>query len=327
LKVDPHSHHNTGGREDLSPAHEGHESAVKIQRIIAFLVVVLPFLAVLLSIWMINKNGISSFGVGIFIVMYFLGMLGITVGFHRLFAHRSFETSWPMKVFLSILGSMSAQGPLFFWVATHRRHHAYSDQPGDPHSPQLSRPGPFQKLRGLWFGHIAWMFSKELTNWVKFAPDLMKDRKLFQMHQLYFLWLSLGLLVPALLGWLVTGTVYGALEGFIYGGLVRIFFVNHALWAVGSISHMFGKRPLLAKTKDKSANNYWVALAAFGEGNQNNHHAYPSSAKHGLKWWEPDITYWVIRMLNALRLIWEVNVPSKDEIHAEYQRTNALQNR
>lgn len=306
--------------QDLASSNTGSNEAVRTQRVIAFLVVVLPLLGLLLSIYLAMRNGVSAFAVWSFVVGYTLGMLGITLGFHRFFAHRSFETSRPMQIFLCILGSMSAQGPLFFWVATHRRHHANSDRPGDPHSPQLH--GGW--LKGLFWGHIGWMFSKDLTNWGKYVPDLMRNRGLFRLHRLYPVWLLLGLIIPAVLGWLIVGSAYGALEGLLYGGLVRIFFVNHALWAVGSISHMFGGRPLQSKTRDHSANNFWVAVAAFGEGNQNNHHAYPRSARHGLEWWQPDFTFQVIRFLSAIGLIKNVAVPPRHEILAQYALTRKL---
>lgn len=304
----------------LASANVGNARAVRLQRLIALQVVLLPALGTLAAAWLIARDGISGFGIAIFCGMYVLGMLGITLGFHRYFAHRSFETSRPAQIFLSAVGSISAQGPLFFWVATHRRHHANSDREGDPHSPQHHGGG----LRGFWYGHIGWMFSKDLTNWAKYVPDLMRDQTLFRMHRLYALWLALGLALPAALGWAVVGTAHGALEGFLYGGLVRIFFVNHALWAVGSISHMVGCRPLRAKTQDHSANNYWVAWAAFGEGNQNNHHAYPRSAKHGLEFWQPDLTYQVIRLLALVGLVWNVAVPPRAELLAQYRLTKEM---
>jgi stearoyl-CoA desaturase (delta-9 desaturase) len=158
------------------------------------------------------------------------------------------------------------------------------------------------------------MFSEEATNWVQFVPDLIKDKVLFRIHRLYPLWVFIGLILPSVLGWALTGHGYGALSGFLWGGLVRIFLVNQALWCVGSLSHMYGGRPFRHKTKDYSANNFWVALAAFGEGNQNNHHAFPSSARHGLKWWQPDFTFWVVLILEGLRLIRDVKTPTKNTI-------------
>ncbi len=309
----------------LSVFNEGSSGAVRIQNIIAFQVVVLPTLALLLSIYLISTYGISTFGISIFVIMYVLGMLGITLGYHRYFAHRSFETSRFMRLFLVVLGAMSAQGPLFWWVATHRRHHALSDKPGDPHSPQLHDGTMTSRIKCFFHSHVGWMFSRRITNWARFVPDLIKDKTLMKMHRQYPLWLLFGLLVPTLAGWAIVGTAYGALEGLLYGGFVRIFFVNHALWCVGSLSHMFGGRPLRAKTKDSSANNYWVALAAFGEGNQNNHHAFPRSARHGLEWWQPDFTYKVIVLLESCRVLWNVALPSREKVLSLYQKTHDMQ--
>lgn len=309
----------------LTVFNEGSSGAVRFQNVIAFQVVVLPTLALLLSIYLISTYGISTFGISIFVIMYVLGMLGITLGYHRYFAHRSFETSRFMRLFLVVLGAMSAQGPLFWWVATHRRHHAFSDTPGDPHSPQLHDGSINSRIKCFFHSHIGWMFSREMTNWARFVPDLVKDKTLMKMHRQYPLWLLFGLLVPTLAGWSITGTFYGALEGLLYGGFVRIFFVNNALWCVGSLSHIFGRRPLRAKTKDSSANNYWVALAAFGEGNQNNHHAFPRSARHGLEWWQPDFTYKVITLLKWCRVLWNVAVPPREKVLSLYQKTHDMQ--
>lgn len=296
------------------PSHIGSDRAVFIQRFIALLVVVLPAAGVLTGLYLALTKGLGWAEIVIFMVMYTLGMLGITLGFHRFFAHRSYKTSGIFAKFLIVLGSISAQGPLLFWVATHRRHHIHSDQPGDPHSPNLHGTQGFGKLKGFLYGHIGWMFTKELTDWKHFVPDLLKNRAYFTVQRFYFIWLFLGLALPTLWGWLWMGSTIGAVKGFLWGGLIRIFCVNHALWFVGSVSHMYGHRPFSAKTRDQSANNWWVALAAFGEGNQNNHHAFPNSAKHGLEWWQPDFTFIIIKVLEKLRIIWDVKIPSRQLI-------------
>ena len=296
------------------PTVRANETAVRIQRAIAFAVVVVPLFGCLAAIVLGWKQGVTRAEIGILIGAYIIGMLGITLGFHRHFAHRSFKTSRAMQVVFAILGSMAAQGPLFFWVATHRRHHAYSDVPGDPHSPQLSGQSGWAKLKGFWHGHIGWMFSEEQTNWGKFVPDLIKDKLMYRMHRLYLLWVLLGLAIPAAAGGLLIGTGEGALAGFLWGGLVRICLVNQALWCVGSICHMFGRRVFQQTTWDQSADNYWVALVTFGEGNQNSHHAFPSSARHGLAWWQPDFTADVIGALTLSGLIWDVTIPHASAI-------------
>jgi stearoyl-CoA desaturase (delta-9 desaturase) len=201
---------------------------------------------------------------------------------------------------------------LVTWVASHRRHHAYSDQPGDPHSPNLQGSGWRGLLHGLWHAHVGWMFSDELTDWSRFARDVMQDRTLFKIHQSYFLWVGLGLLLPLVLGGLLTGTWMGAATGLLWGGFVRMFLVNNGSWAVGSVCHVFGSRPF--NNRDHSANNYLVAIWTFGEGLQNNHHAFPSSASHALTWWEPDVSMGFIRLLQALGLVWDVKTPSSRAI-------------
>jgi stearoyl-CoA desaturase (Delta-9 desaturase) len=283
-------------------------AARRMQRNIALAVVIIPFLGFIAAIAQLWLYGIGRLELGMLAGTYALSTLGITVGFHRYFAHRAFQTNTAMRVMLAILGSMAAQGPVLFWVATHRRHHAYSDRPGDPHSPQLHGKGVLGLLRGLWHAHIGWFFSGELTSWAHYAPDLLRDRVLFRINQQYFIWVFAGLMLPAALGGLLSQTWVGVFSGFLWGGLVRMFIVNQVFWAVGSICHLVGSRPF--ETRDWSANNFWIALISFGEGLQNNHHAFPSSATHGLEWWQPDLSAWVIHTLARLGLIWDVKVPT-----------------
>ena len=282
--------------------------ARRLQRSIALAVVVIPFLGFVVAMILAWKYGINRVEVGILISMYTAIMIGVTVGFHRYFAHRAFQAHRVLRIILAILGSMAAQGPILFWVASHRRHHTYSDQPGDPHSPHLYGKGIGNLFRGLWHAHIGWMFSDKIANSLYYAPDLLRDPTLFRINQRYFVWVSLGLVIPAVLGGILMGTWTGIFQGFLWGGLVRIFLVNQACWAVGSIGHTFGSRPF--NTHDYSANNFWVALIAFGEGLQNNHHAFPSSAKHGLRWWEPDLSAWILRILEMVGLAWDVKIPT-----------------
>ena len=284
-------------------------AAVRLQRRIAAAVVILPLLGTLAAGYQVFAQGVGALELGTLALMYTLCTLGVYVGFHRHFAHRSFHTYQPVRILLGVLGSMAAQGPLVTWVAAHRRHHAYSDHPGDPHSPNLHGPGWKGLLRGLWHAHIGWMFSDEMSDWSRFARDVMQERTLFWLHRSYFTWVLLGLALPAALGGLIAGSWAGALSGFLWGGLVRMFVVNNGAWAVGSICHVFGTRPF--NNRDHSANNYLVALVTFGEGLQNNHHAFPSSAAHAVAWWQPDVCMWFIRLLQGLRLAWDVKYPSR----------------
>ncbi len=294
-------------------------------RIIAGLVVVVPLLGTILALWLAVTRGLGAVEIWSFGVSYVLTMMGLTVGFHRHFAHRSFRTGTAMRVILAALGSMAGQGPVIWWVATHRRHHRLSDQDGDPHSPQLAEgTGIARVVKGLWQGHIGWLFSDRISNWSLFARDMMNDRLVVRMHRLYFPFFLLGLILPGVVAGLVTGSWYGAFLGFLWGGLVRVCIVDHVLWCVGSVCHMFGLRPYRKRTRDHSANNLAVAFLGFGEGLQNNHHAFPRDAFHGFRWYEPDLGAQMIRLLKGLGLVWDVvATPHQDLKRAEDRRTEA----
>jgi stearoyl-CoA desaturase (delta-9 desaturase) len=271
-------------------------------------VLVVPAVGVGMALALGVRFGVHRWQITLLAASYAVTMFGITAGLHRHFAHRTFRTSVPMRVVLAVIGSMAAQGPLMFWVTAHRRHHAYSDGPGDPHSPNLSGPGWLGKIRGFWHSHMGWMLVEDVSNWSKFACDLLRHRYLFTLHQLYPVWVLLGLLIPTAIGGAIERTWLGALEGLLWGGLVRIFLVNQAAWCVGSVCHMFGARPF--PTPDHSGNVSWVAWMTFGEGLQNNHHAFPGSTMHALRWWQPDISGWIIRLCEWLGLVWDVRIPS-----------------
>jgi stearoyl-CoA desaturase (Delta-9 desaturase) len=241
--------------------------------------------------------------------MYALTALGITVGFHRLFSHRAYATNRVLQLFLAVLGSMAAEGPLLKWVALHRRHHQYSDQPEDPHSPHQHGQSLAGLLRGLWHAHVGWVFQADPPELPHYVKDLRQSRLLRMASALFPLWVAIGLLVPAALGGLLTGTWTGALFGLLWGGLVRIFLVHHVTWSVNSVCHLWGCRPF--RTNDHSRNNFIFGVLAFGEGWHNNHHAFPTSARHGLRWWQIDMSYWVIRALALLGLAWKVSLPAR----------------
>jgi stearoyl-CoA desaturase (delta-9 desaturase) len=288
-------------------------SAVRTLKLIAGATVVGPFVGTVLAIGLAFAYGVSATALVLFAVMVTLSSLGISIGFHRMFAHRGLQTSRPMRILLVILGSMAMQGSLLYWVATHRRHHQFSDTELDPHSPHFKGEHQLGYWGGLWHGHIGWMFASEVSNAARFYPDMLRDKEIFRLQQRYLTWAVLGLLIPAAIGFGVSGgSLYGALEGLLWGGAVRLAFVHHAFWAVGSICHLHGRRPF--ETRDQSANNYLVALLSFGEGLQNNHHAFPTSARHGMRWWEPDIAGWTIVLGKKLGVFWEVKHPSPAQI-------------
>ncbi len=287
-------------------------SRTRLQRRIALAVIIIPFLGTLLAASLVWRNGIGLVEILSFVLMYLVAMAGVSIGFHRLFTHKAFDTGKRTRVALAVMGSMAAQGPLLFWAAMHRRHHAFSDRPGDPHSPHRDGEEEVTGLRGLWHAHIGWMLSEDAADWVSFARDLMHDRTVFRIHQHYFLWLIAGLALPAVVAGLATLSWSGAALGFLWGGLVRTFAVNQASWCVGSVCHYIGARPF--QTHDHSANNYAVAVLTFGEGLQNNHHAFPSSARHGLVWWEPDFSGTMIGLLARAGLVWNVRHPTPEAI-------------
>jgi len=292
------------------------DSARRFKNSVAMAVVVLPFIGTVAGAVLLWGHGVSALDLWLLVVMYVLTITGITAGFHRHFAHRAFKARPSVRWILGILGSMSAQGPLLFWVATHRRHHIFSDGPGDPHSPNQHGSGFAGTLKGLWHAHIGWMFSKEITSWAHYCADLLRDRTSFTINQTYFIWVLLGFAFPAAVGGLVTQSWQGAFTGFLWGGLIRMFLVNHACWCVGSFCHVFGYRPF--DNKDRSANNYLVALVSFGEGLQNNHHAFPNSANHKVRWWEPDISAWIIRLMAVVGLVYEVKLPTASQLAKAY---------
>lgn len=275
-------------------------------RIANLVTIIIPFLGVITAVILLWYTDFSWVELGLLVSMYLLTVLGITIGFHRLFTHRSFETNRTIQCILAILGSMAAQGPLLKWVAIHRFHHRYSDVHGDPHSPRIHGKGFTGFIRGLWYSHMGWFFApdpKDLYNYVK---DLSRSKLLCKLSTLFPLWVLLGLAIPTALGGVVTGTWLGALLGLIWGGLVRMFLVHHVTWGINSICHIWGRRPF--KTDDDSRNNLLFGILALGEGWHNNHHAFPTSARHGLRWWQIDISYWIIYFLSIFGLVKKVRL-------------------
>jgi stearoyl-CoA desaturase (delta-9 desaturase) len=285
------------------------------QRLHGLAITALPLLAFITAIALLWTQAISCVEVALLLGMWILSGTGITVGFHRHFAHRAFETSTAIRIILTILGCMAGQGPLIYWVALHRRHHEYSDQPDDPHSPHLQAEGSLGWLRGLWHAHINWMFKHEIPNAVHYAPELLRDKVISKVNQLYFIWLFLGLAIPAFLGGVLRGSWTGVFYGFLWGGLVRLFLVENAIWSINSITHVYGRSPF--DTHDYSKNNIWLAILTLGESWHNNHHAFNNSAIFGLEWWQLDGGAWVVRGLEKAGLVWDVKAPTKRMIEAK----------
>jgi stearoyl-CoA desaturase (delta-9 desaturase) len=241
----------------------------------------------------------------VFATMFAISGFGVTIGFHRLLTHRAFKTHKPVRLALATFGTFAAEGPAIVWVAHHRKHHALADEPGDPHSPHLSGSGGRAALRGLWHAHIGWLLGDRLASEpLRYAPDLSREREMRWISMHFLPIVIAGIVLAGLLGLALTGTFEGFVRGVLWGGLVRIAAVNHITYSVNSVCHFFGRRRF--GTSDRSRNVPWLALLTFGESWHNNHHAFPTSARHGMRWYELDPSGAVIRAMEALGLAWDV---------------------
>jgi stearoyl-CoA desaturase (delta-9 desaturase) len=274
---------------------------------------VLPALGTLVAFALLFYRPISALDIGLFFAMWLITGLGLTVGYHRLFTHGAFSTGVVTSSILIVMGSMAGRGPMLSWVAMHRRHHELSDQEGDLHSPNLHGASPYQRLLGLLHAHLTWMIEHDYPNIAHYVPDLMAQPTLVAVNRHYYAWVALGLLLPAAIGGLATGSVIGAVTGLLWGGVVRMFVVEQSMSAINSVMHSFGARRFVTRG-DNSRNLGIMAWLAWGEGWHNNHHAFPYSAAFGLRWFEFDPGYLLIRLLAALGLAWNVKVPSEERI-------------
>jgi stearoyl-CoA desaturase (delta-9 desaturase) len=277
-----------------------------VERAVNLGAVVVPFAAVLAAIGLLWNRIVSPADLAIAAAMYLLTAVGITVGFHRLLTHRSFQTSKPVEYLFAALGSMAVQGPVISWVADHRKHHAHTDEEGDPHSPHVGHRGGVRGvLAGLWHAHTGWLLSTQgRADWKRYARDLYEDRGMRAISRNFGPLVLAGLALPALAGYLVSGTLAGAATGLLWGGLVRIFFVHHVTWSVNSVCHFLGSRRF--DTDDHSTNVVWLALPSLGESWHHNHHAFPRSAVHGLRRWEVDPSALIIAVMERMGLAWNV---------------------
>jgi stearoyl-CoA desaturase (Delta-9 desaturase) len=272
----------------------------KFQRGTILFVTVAPLIGLIVAVVSLWGWGLTPVDVAAFAVFYALTGIGVTVGYHRLFTHRSFEARRAVRILLAVTGSMSLQGSVISWVSTHRRHHAYADKEGDPHSPHMDGEGFGGILRGLWHAHLGWLFDVEKTSAERWAPDLLKDRDLRRIDAAFPLLAITSFVLPGLIGLAATGSATGALRMFLWAGLARIFLLHHVTWSVNSICHFYGRRPF--ETTDESTNNWVLSLISFGESWHNNHHAFPTSAVHGLGRWQIDLSGLFIVTLERLRL-------------------------
>ena len=299
------------------------------RRIGTFLAVTLPPIGLVAAIILLWGVAISWIHVALLVGGHLLTGLGITVGYHRLFTHKSFDAHPIVKAFFGIAGSMALEGPILFWVATHRLHHQHSDRAMDPHSPhvrqdaahgEIVRTGLIGRLRGAIHAHVGWLFKPEQPQSVmdKYIPDLLADKFVVRLSNLFLLWVAIGLVLPGLIAWAVTGTITGGLLGVLWGGVVRVFVVHHVTWSVNSVCHLWGTSPF--RTGDQSRNNPIVGVLTLGEGWHNNHHAFPNWARHGLRWWELDISYLIVRALKLVGLAWNIKLPDPQRMADKRRR-------
>ena len=281
-------------------------------RVVTSLFVAVPFLALVFGVISLWGRGIHLRDVVLAAVFYLLVGHGISIGFHRLLAHRSFTARRPFKVVLVALGSMAYEGGPIGWVANHRRHHVFADTAADPHSPQHHGGGVLGQLKGLWHAHLGWLFTARGTSSRRHAADLLADRDIVVIDRLFPVFCVVSLVLPFGLGWLLGGTLGAASSALIWAGLVRVCVLHHATWSINSLCHMFGRRPFA--TKDRSSNVAALAIVSMGESWHNGHHAFPRSARHGLLPGQWDSSAMLIRAFERMTLLHDVHWPTPEAI-------------
>jgi stearoyl-CoA desaturase (delta-9 desaturase) len=280
-----------------------------------------PLAGVVIAAIALFGRGVSALDVCLAVVFYAITGHGVTAGFHRMLTHRSFKAKRGVKIALAIAGSMAFEGAVIGWVANHRRHHAYTDREGDPHSPYLYGNSPWARVRGAAHAHVGWLFQGQDTDEARWAPDLLADHDLVVINQLFPLFCVISLGAPTLIGWAVTGTASGAFGAFIWAGLVRLFVLQHSTFAVNSACHIWGRRPFRTRTNDRATNFAPLAILAMGENWHNLHHSIPRSARHGVDRGQLDSTARLIRGLELVGWISDVRWPTRAELDERRVRT------
>ena len=311
-KVPPPSR---AAKDEPCPDVDGYAGLPLRSRVANLIAILLPMVGLTVGIVYMWGTGVGWAQLVLMTVMYISTGMGITIGYHRYFTHKSFSAGPVMVGFLGVMGSMAAEGSILRWCASHRSHHKHSDTSGDPHSPHGFGDGVLATLHGFWNAHMGWIFHAPGEPMAKYVPDLLRDRQIVIMSRLFPAFVILGLVIPTVIGGLIElvmggGFWWGAFLGFIWGGLVRVFVVHHITWSVNSICHLWGSRPY--RSADESRNNPIVGVLALGEGWHNNHHAFPTSARHGLEWWQFDSSWLVIRTFERLGLVRDVRVPTRE---------------
>jgi stearoyl-CoA desaturase (Delta-9 desaturase) len=270
---------------------------VPVNRYVATTMVVVPTLGTLLAGGLAWHRGVEAVALWLLAILYFTSVIGVEIGFHRYFSHRAFKCGPTLRFSLAAAGSIAGEGPVLYWAATHRQHHLHADTEQDPHAP--IKPG----LAGFWRAHVGWLFEPQFLNIGAVVPDLIRDRTTLLANRLYFPIFLLGLLLPALIGWAFAGP-RGAVDGLLWGGLVRICVAHQMTWSINSLCHLFGSRPYA--TADQSRNLGALAFMTLGGSWHNNHHAFPRSAFNDLRWWQLDPSAWLIRLGAGLGVIWDI---------------------
>lgn len=291
-----------------------------LDRVLTGIVTVLPFIGLVIAGWQTWNSLLHWYDLVVFFVMYVACAGGVTVGFHRLLTHRSFKTGPRTRAVLGILGSAAIEGPVISWVADHRKHHTYSDEPGDPHSPHVDHGGGVRgTLRGLFHAHVGWLFiHTERALKERYARDLIDDPVISWVNRTFFWWVALGLAVPFLLGMLLGGSLAAGFTGLLWGGAIRMLVVHHVTYSVNSLCHVFGRKDY--ETRDESRNLAWLAPFTLGEAWHNNHHAFPTSAYHGLGR-QFDVSGLIIRAMKRTGLAWDVIEPAPEQLAQRTRRT------
>jgi stearoyl-CoA desaturase (delta-9 desaturase) len=291
------------------------QGAIWPQQILTAIIVFGPLAALLyVLVRAIGGSGLSLYILALAAVFYVVTVLGVTIGYHRLFTHHTFEARRPLKVALAVAGSMAFQGSVIGWVAEHRRHHMFSDDAGDPHSPVRPKTQIFSRLRGCFHAHIGWFFKHESTSRQKYAPDLLSDRDIVLIDRLFVPLSVVTLTVPFALGYAITGRFGGGLAALLWAGVLRVALLHHVTWSTNSICHTFGKRPF--RTSDTSTNFAPLALLSMGESWHNAHHAFPACARHGVDPHQLDLSADVIRLFEKLGWATRVRWPDRARLDA-----------
>lgn len=301
---------------DLATAATADEAVMqsRTMRVMLTVFIVIPLVAVAAAIPVAWGGWLTWVDVVLFVVFWAVSAMGITVGFHRYFTHGSFKTNRTIKIALAVMGSLAVEGGVDQWVADHRKHHKFSDDIGDPHSPWRFGTSRRAVLKGLWFAHVGWLYDVEQTSIPRYAPDIAADKDLQKVARFFPAIVLTTLLLPAVLGGLITWSWLGALTAFFWAGLIRIAFVHHVTWSINSICHVYGTSPFASR--DRSTNVWWLAVPSFGESWHNLHHVDPTSARHGVLRGQVDLSATAIRLLERLRLATDVRWPKPERIVA-----------